>query len=305
MDHGSCRRWESGGHAITQLVELELPVSQRFLLSGADSQTIAGIDWLAPHYTTADGKLLSAIQAFVIDDGTNRIVVDTCIGKDKRRAMAVWSELDGPFLANLEAAGYPAETITHVVCTHLHLDHVGWNTRQENGRWVPTFPNARYVIARQEWDTWKDLSDGEQGDVMADSVTPLFEAGRVDLLDWNAPVTPRMRLVATPGHTPGHCSVLLKDGSRQTLISGDTMHHPVQVAHPEWGSPADADPEQAKATRRRLVDDAEDGNWLLFGTHFPRRPCGCVVQRNGQRQFLAVEPDAELALDRRHPKPEA
>jgi len=305
MDHGSCRRWEFGGHAVTQIVEMEMPVSQRFLLHGADSEAIAALDWLQPHYVTTEGKLLSTIQAFIIDDGVNRIIVDTCLGADKRRALAIWSGLDGPFLANLAAAGYAAETITHVVSTHLHLDHVGWNTRRDNGRWVPTFPNARYVVAHQEWESWKDHQDSDQAEVIADSVAPLFEAGRVDLLDWNGPVTKSIRLVATPGHTNGHVSVAIEDGSRRILVTGDTMHHPVQIAHPEWGSPADADPEQARATRRRLVDDATNHDWLLLGTHFSRRPCGCVLARDGRRRFIACEPVSETALDRRHPKPEA
>jgi len=301
MDQGSSRRWEIGDVVVTQIVELEMAVSPRFLLTGSDPVSIGALGWLAPHYIDGQGKLLSAIQAFVVDDGRNKIIVDTCVGNDKQRAMAVWSELDGPFLENLAAAGYPAETITHVVCTHLHLDHVGWNTRRDGERWVPTFPNARYIIAEQEWEAWQ-AADGDERTVIDDSVAPLFEAGRVELLDWNAPVTSKIRLAATPGHTLGHCSVLIGGGGRDVIVTGDVMHHPVQIVYPDWGSPADADAAMARSTRNRIVAEAEAGGTLLFGSHFSRRPCGCVRVDQGRRCFAAIEPDHETVLDRRAPK---
>jgi len=187
------------------------------------------------------------------------------------------------FLADLAAAGYPRESIDTVVCTHLHVDHVGWNTMLVDGpvgnRWVPTFPNARYLMARVEYEHW--ATRHERDDmiaVLADSVTPVWEAGLVDLIETDHRIDDEIRLVPTPGHTPGHVSLRIASEGEEALITGDFMHHPCQIARPQWSSTADSDPDAARATREHMLGRLADAPTLVIGTHFAGRTAGHVVR---------------------------
>jgi len=145
--------WTIGKIKITKIVEIESTGGTRFILPQATSEDIRKLPWLLPDFANAEGRLKMTVHALVIETPTSRIVVDTCIGNDKQgRSVPTWNGLDKPFLQNMEAAGYPADSIDQVICTHLHVDHVGWNTRLIDGRWAPTFANARYVFARSEYE---------------------------------------------------------------------------------------------------------------------------------------------------------
>ena len=153
-DRKVLNQWQVGGVKITRIVEMETTGGSRFILPDATREACLPLRWLQPHFMDESGNLIMSIHALVVDTGSRRIVVDTCIGNDKIRSIPNWTNLQTSFLADLEDAGYPRESIDTVLCTHLHVDHVGWNTMLVDGVWVPTFPNARYLFARAEYEYW-------------------------------------------------------------------------------------------------------------------------------------------------------
>lgn len=280
-------RWQIGDVTITRIVEMEVTGGTRFILPDASPDAVQPISWLAPHFATAEGRLIMSIHALVIDTGARRIIVDTCVGNDKVRSIPNWNALQLPFLEDLSAAGYMRDSIDTVLCTHLHVDHVGWNTMLQDGRWVPTFHNARYLIARDEWAYWDEAGDGEYGPVLEDSVRPIFDAGLADLVDANHRVCEEVRLEPTPGHTPGHVSVHIASRGEEALITGDFVHHPCQMARLDWGSTADNDAGAASATRREVFARYAEQPVLIIGTHFATPTAG-YLKRDGDAFRLDV-----------------
>ncbi|WP_322514297.1 MBL fold metallo-hydrolase [Rhodopseudomonas palustris] len=262
--------WTIGKVKITKIVEIESTGGTRFILPQATNEEIQKLAWLAPDFANAEGRLRMTVHALVVETPTRRIVVDTCIGNDKQgRSVPTWNGLDRPFLADMAAAGYPADSIDTVICTHLHVDHVGWNTRLVDGRWVPTFGNARYVFARDEYDYWKQHStEGEHAAVFADSIKPVVDAGLVDLVASDAAVADEITLIPTPGHSPGHVSLHVRSDGKEALLSGDVAHHPCQMAHLDWASTVDFDPKQSTESRRALFSRFADTPTLVIGGHF-------------------------------------
>jgi glyoxylase-like metal-dependent hydrolase (beta-lactamase superfamily II) len=284
-------RWQVGGVLVTRIVELETTGGTRFILPDASPEACAAMAWMQPHFANAAGKLHMSVQALVIDTGSRRIIVDTCIGNDKVREFPSWTHLQTPFLADLAAAGYPRETIDTVLCTHLHVDHVGWNTMLVDGRWVPTFPHARYLIGRREWAYWQSNDDEGTRRILADSVRPIFEAGLAHEVDDTIAVCDEVSLEPTPGHTPGHVSIRIRSHGETALISGDFVHHPCQMERMDWGSSADADHDQAVATRQRMFERCAGDDTLFIGTHFATPTAG-RVRRRGAAYFFEVEAPA-------------
>ncbi|MGH7152714.1 MAG: MBL fold metallo-hydrolase, partial [Acetobacteraceae bacterium] len=211
---------------------------------------------------------------------TRRIVVDTCLGNDKQgRRIPSWNDRHGTFLSDLSAAGYPRESIDAVLCTHLHVDHVGWNTMLNGDRWVPTFPRARYLMGRTEHAHWAGPHDrDDMRTVFFDSVQPVLDAGLIDLVETDHRICDEVGLIPTTGHTPGHVSVRIDSRGEHALITGDFLHHPCQIAHPEWSSTADWDLGQAHRTRRRMFDELADQPILVLGTHFAGATAGHIVR---------------------------
>src|SRR6187401_3154743 len=200
--------WTVGKVKITKVVELETVGSTRFILPLATHEEIQKLPWLIPHFATEEGRLKMSIHSLVVETPTRRIVFDTGLGNDKEgRKVPTWNNRKDPFLETMTAAGFAPDSIDTVICTHLHVDHVGWNTKLVDGRWVPTFPNARYVMARTDYDHFKAVEDPDQAAIFGDSVRPVFDAGLVELVDTSYQITPEIGLLPTPGHTPGHCSV--------------------------------------------------------------------------------------------------
>ncbi len=283
------KTWRIGDVTVTKVVELEFTGGSRFILPQATPETILPIAWLRPHFADEHGKLHMSIHAFVVETPTRRIVVDTCLGNDKQnRRIPTWNELHGPFLADLAAAGYPRESIDTVLCTHLHVDHVGWNTMLDGGRWVPTFPQARYLMGRAEYAHWTGPHDRDDiRHVLADSVAPVYDAGLVDLVETDHRICDEISLVPTFGHTPGHVSVRIASRGQEALITGDFLHHPCQMAHPEWSSTADSDPDQAHRTRQRMYGELAGKPVDVLGTHFAGATAGRIV-RDGEAFRLDV-----------------
>ncbi len=271
--------WTIGAVRITKVVELEITGHTRFILPQATYEAVREIGWLAPHFADAEGRLKMSIHSFVVETPRRRIIVDTGLGTDKQgRFVPGWNGLKGPFLENLAAAGYPAESIDTVLCTHLHVDHVGWNTRLVGGRWVPTFTNARYLMGRTEFAHWSGQRDNAAATaVFEDSVRPVADAGLVDLVASDDRVTGEISLVPTPGHSPGHMSVRITSEGEEALLMGDVAHHPCQLAQPDWSSAVDHDPAQSARTRRELFGRLAGTPVLALGGHFTGPGGGRVV----------------------------
>lgn len=274
---GTTQTWHIGSVKVTRIVEMEISGGTKFILPTATREACLEHDWMQPHFMDEQGNLIMSIHALVIDTGSRRIIVDTCIGNDKERNIPSWSNLQTSFLEDLAKAGYPRESIDTVMCTHLHVDHVGWNTMLVDGKWVPTFVNARYLLAEKEWRHW-DANEDEKvyGSVLADSVRPVVEAGLVDLVNENHKVCDEVWLEPTPGHTPGHVSVHIQSGSDEALITGDCIHHPCQMTRTDWCSSADSDQAQGQKTRETLLEKYVDTDVLIIGTHFATPTAGHV-----------------------------
>jgi glyoxylase-like metal-dependent hydrolase (beta-lactamase superfamily II) len=281
-------RWNIGKVSVTKVVELEMAGGSRFLLPQATPEAVRDIPWLIPDFADESGRLRLSIHALVIETAARRILVDTCLGNDKQgRKIPHWNARQGSFLSDLAAAGYPAESIDTVLCTHLHTDHVGWNTMLVDGAWRPSFPRARYLFGRQEYEHWSRQDSNEsQRAVFADSVQPIVDAGLHELVEADHQLCEEVRLVPSFGHTPGHVSVRIASEGEEAFITGDIAHHPCQLARLQWNSTADADPPAAEATRRRVFGGLAGQPVLVIGTHFAGPTAGRVVTDGEGFRFM-------------------
>jgi glyoxylase-like metal-dependent hydrolase (beta-lactamase superfamily II) len=275
--------WTIGAVKVTRVVEMELPVpydERRPFLAEARPEALAEMPWLVPHFASADGVMTLSIHALLVEAPGLRLVVDTCIGNDKPRKMLGDQGLSTAFLSHLEEAGWSRDGVDAVVCTHLHVDHVGWNTMKVDGAWVPTFPKARYLIGRTEHAHWSAEGDEEQQEILADSVKPIFDAGLAELVEADHRLSKEIRLMPTHGHTPGHVSVVIESEGQTGIITGDMMHHPCQMGRPHWSPDFDSDKVKAAATRAAFLADVADKPILIIGTHFAAPTAG-HVRRDG------------------------
>lgn len=268
--------WQVGQVAITRLVELTTASLGPHLLPQADPSALAPYPWLQP-FLDERQRLVLSMHSLVLRTPDRLLVVDTCIGNDKARSYPRWNLMQSDFLQRFQAAGFALEAVDTVLCTHMHVDHVGWNTRLVDGRWAPTFSQARYLYATQEWEHWC-REPQEYGPVIEDSVQPIFDAGLADLVPAAHQVCPEVRLIPTPGHTPGHVSVMIESAGERAVITGDMLHHPCQIAHPEWSSTADVDQRRSADTRARFLAEFADEPVLVIGTHFATPTAGHLVR---------------------------
>ena len=262
--------WKVGKVKITKVVELETVGSTKFILPLATNEEIRKLPWLIPHFATEEGRLKMSIHSLLVETPKHRIIVDTGLGNDKQgRNVPTWNNRNDPFLEKLTLAGFPPDAIDTVLCTHLHVDHVGWNTRLEGGQWVPTFANARYLFGRTEYEHWRDHSEEpSQAAVFNDSVRPIMDAGKAELIASDARLTEEITMIPTPGHSPGHMSVHILSDGEEGLLTGDVAHHPCQMAHLDWSSTVDSDPVQSAVTRRQLFSRFADQPTLVIGGHY-------------------------------------
>jgi glyoxylase-like metal-dependent hydrolase (beta-lactamase superfamily II) len=282
------RQWTFGTSTLQRVIESEIPMLPPFEIFSDCTQAHldANRDWLVPRFFDPASELLAiTIQSFLIRSNGLTILVDSCSGNDKEhRARPKFRRAQWPWLARLREAGVTPEDVDIVLCSHLHVDHVGWNTRLDNGRWVPTFPNARYLIGRREFEHWKAAGPPallRTGDYITDSVLPVFDSGQADLIGDEHALASDISVEPAPGHTPGQLMVRLGSGREQAILSADLMHHPLQVRYPEWSTRFCTDPVQARATRLGFFDQQAGSGRLIFPAHFPT-PTGGRIDRDGK-----------------------
>jgi glyoxylase-like metal-dependent hydrolase (beta-lactamase superfamily II) len=278
--------WHVGQVKITRIVEMDLPVPAK-VIPEATTAELRRLAWLYPHFVDGDDILKLSVHALLVETPERKLIVDTCVGNDRPREITGDQPLATPFLQHLSEAGWSRDEVDAVVNTHLHVDHVGWNTMLENDTWVPTFPNAHYFIARQEYDFWSAHDDAEQQAMMGDSIKPIVDAGLVQLVELDHVISPEIRLTPSVGHTPGHVSVTIESEGERAVITGDMLHHPSQLAHLAWAF-GDNDKKTAVLTRLRLFAEWADQKVLVIGTHFPAPTAGHVVRDGTAFRFVSV-----------------
>lgn len=222
------------------------------------------------------------IRTYVVKTPRHTVLADTCFGNDKtRKTLAHGHMRKDPYLERLAAAGVKPEQVDYVFCTHLHLDHVGWNTRLENGRWVPTFPRARYLFGKKEWEHWSQApATAFNHDAIQDSVRPIVEAGRAVMVDSGHAIEDGMEVIPLPGHTPGHAGLRLKSQGKQAVMTGDMMHHALQVCEPKWDIGVATLPDLSVKVRTEFLRQHADTDVLVLAAHFPPPKGVHVVSKN-------------------------
>jgi hypothetical protein len=254
--------WKIGDIEITPVIELEIVGGTRFILPQASREEVMKIGWLQPHFADPEGRLKMAVQSFLIKTPSRRIIVDTGLGNDKQgRGVPRWNDLQTPFLADIAANGFAADA-----------------------QWVPTFPNARYVWSREEYEYWHaHRADPDVAPHYADSIEPVVNAGRVDFVDSDHRFSPEIRFIPTAGHSPAHMSIAIESGGRSAILLGDVFHHPCQIAHLDWAAiPIDIDPAQSTETRRTMCERLAGTKTLAIGGHFTGPGAGYIVRDGGR-----------------------
>lgn len=282
-----------GATQVRRVVEQEGPRSRPEALFPAFDRAVfdCHLDWLAPNFfDVARDQLVSSFHSWVIRTRHHTILVDTCAGNDRERPNNPgFHQLRTPYLSRLGAAGVDPDSVDYVLCTHLHADHCGWNTQRRDGRWMPTFPRAKYLFSAAELQAVEARSRAA-GDVNAgvyeDSVLPVIEAGLVTTVSGLHAIEDGVVIEPAPGHTPGSVVLRVGDAGPQGLFTGDVMHHPIQVVRPDWNSRWCEDPEAARATRQRILQESADRDVTLFPGHFGRPYAGRV--RSGPDGFRMV-----------------
>jgi glyoxylase-like metal-dependent hydrolase (beta-lactamase superfamily II) len=279
--------WQVGKVKITRIVELETVGSTRFILPLATKEEICKLPWLIPQFANEEGRLKMSIHSLVVETPSRRIVVDTGLGNDKQgRNVPTWNNRNTPFPEMMTEAGFPPESIDTVLCTHLHVDHVGWNTYLVDGRWVPTFPKARYMFGRSEYEYWRDHTDEpNNAAAFTDSVKPIMDAGKVELIESDRRLTDELATIPTPGHSPGNMCIHINSDGEEALLTGDVAHHPCQMAHLDWSSTADFDQAQSALARRELFSRFADTPTLVIGAHFT---AGHLRREGDAFKFIAL-----------------
>jgi glyoxylase-like metal-dependent hydrolase (beta-lactamase superfamily II) len=281
------QRFAIGDISVVKIIDLVEAMSPRVLyVDKTRNDFDPHLDWLQPNFLNDAKAMLLSIHSFVVQTRHHTILVDTCVGNHKEGiGFPQWNRREGNYLTNLAAAGVAPEDVDFVLCTHMHIDHTGWNTRLVDGRWVPTFLNATYLFNRDEWEAWKDHPGENEQAVLTQNINPIVEANQAEWVDGAWEIDDAVRLLPTPGHTPGHCSVELTSRGQRAVITGDMMIHPVQVAEPGWQQAADSDKPMAVATRSRFIDQTCDSDVLVLGTHFNTPTAVRIVSKGASRRI--------------------
>jgi glyoxylase-like metal-dependent hydrolase (beta-lactamase superfamily II) len=289
-------RWEFGEIAITCVVEAQTEhIPPELFFADATAERVAAHDWVSPTWADEHGRIGLRVQALVVETPTRRILVDPCVGNGKTLTLPFWNDQSFPFLERFHDAGFDPATIDVVLHTHLHEDHIGWDTHRVGGEWVATFPNARHVYVREALDALRASQRPDAEQSLRESIDPIIAAGLADLVDdpATAPLDlgEGLSLVATPGHMVAHVSLWIepKDSSERVLITGDFVHHPVQLSEPDWAEVGDVDADLARTTRRRMFDEAAATRAFVIGTHFPTETAGRIVPHGDVWRFTPLD----------------
>jgi len=280
-----------GDVALHRVEELRIPNTITYFTRD-EELLAANRHWLAPHFLDQDGGFDLVFQSWLFESEGRVVLVDPCTGNGRPHPVEFFDRLDTPFIERMAGTGFRPQDIDFVVCTHLHHDHCGWNTQLRDGRWVPTFPNARYILRRAEFDRWGAHRDRYRGvdyneGVFERSVRPVVEAGLADLVSGSHRLTPGMVVEPAPGHTLGHQMLHLTASGEHALFTGDCFHHPIQLVDPAIPFGDSEDMEQTIATRLRLVESAADLPALLIAAHLPA-PYAVRVWREGDEMRFAA-----------------
>ena len=286
-------QFEVGGITVNRIIEMEGPFFEplSFFPDLGKERLDENRGWLEPRYLDpVSGKLVLCIQSYLVRTPHHTILVDSCVGNHKPRPSRPFWHMQSSdrYHNNLAAAGVSVADIDYVMCTHLHVDHVGWNTRLDNGRWVPTFPNARYVFADRELAYWtqRQIDEPAKCPWITDSVLPIVEARRADLVTSSHQLNDLVSLIPTPGHTIDHYSVHIGKGGDDAVITGDMIHSPIQARYPELGMMADYDSRQAGQSRRQLFERFCDQDTLICTAHFPSPSTGRIARWGDGFKFV-------------------
>ncbi len=292
-------QWQIGNAKITRIEEMIGPLFDpvTFFPDFDPNAFEEHRDWLYPnHVDERTGRIIASMHSWLIETSHHKILIDTCIGNDKpRMPYRNWHEMQTPWLKNLSAAGVSPEDIDFVMCTHLHVDHVGWNTRLENGQWVPTFPNAKYLFAKAEYEFWQqersapspDEFHGVNNQVFDDSVVPILHLA--ELIEGETEViADLLSIKPAPGHTPGSIAIEVSDQRSLGVFTGDICHHPIQVVKPSWNSAFCELPDQARSTRLDILRRCHDEQALMLPAHFGPG-FACRVHASDSAYDLAFE----------------
>lgn len=281
-----------GDISVARVVESEgsfAPVD--FLLPGFDPALLQAHRWLQPDFVDHAGQAVLSFHSYLLRTAGHTILVDGCVGNGKERPLRpMWHRQEAPYLERLAAAGVHPEQVDFVFCTHLHADHVGWNTRLKDGRWVPTFPNARYIFGRREYEHWESEQRRDAASnhgSFADSVLPVMEAGLADLVESDYAFANGLHLEPAYGHTPGTCLLHAHSRGEHGVFTGDVIHTPVQLADPQLSSRFCADPAQSALTRQALCERYAETATRLFTGHFPA-PSAARIVRAGSTFGLQI-----------------
>ena len=272
--------FKAGNATIHRIIEMEVGFTPalEFLPNLTKEVLDENRSWMHPSALDANDNQILCFQSYVVKTGTHNILIDSCVGNDKERtARPLWhKKKDDAFMRGLAAAGLTVNDIDFVLCTHLHVDHIGWNTRLENGRWVPTFPKARYIFSKVELDFW--IAESKKTDLpqIVDSVIPIVEAKACDVVTSDYSLNDLVTLIPTPGHTIDHYAVTLGKGGKDAVFTGDLIHTPLQALHPDLSMRVDYNPAQGVASRRRFLETYCDSNVLCCFAHFPSPSKGYV-----------------------------
>ena len=276
------KSWRIGDVTVTRIVELwDFQDNIAMTMPEATAEEVIAMKWLHPHYATPDGKQRMNFQGFVVQAPGRVIVVDSCIGAGRQRDFDVFCDLPEGFLEDLESLGVSRHNVDTVMCTHLHFDHVGWNTYKDpdTGEYRPTFPNARYLFGRTEYEAWQNTirHDGHHTDThLVECVDPIVALGLADFIEPDHEIAPGIRCEPSHGHTPGHVHVRISSKGEEAVITGDLMHHPMQVAMPHRPATFDMDKETGRQTRMGFVQKYSDSGVLVIGAHFAEPTAGHI-----------------------------
>lgn len=275
-----------GDVRIFRVEELILPTSARWLLPDVTRPEVEPTKtWLQPHFMNEAGYLLQSIHTYVVKTPIQVILVDTGVGNAKQRGGGIpaFNMLDTPFLDRLASIDVTPTEVDLVLCTHMHGDHVGWNTNLVNDVWTPTFPKARYLFCEKEFTYWNATSETAGGtrQLMVDSVQPVFEADQVDLVPTDYVVSPEIELEPSHGHTPGHVNIRIESKGQSAVLIGDVMHNPIQCAFPHLKSSLGGNEEPSREARLAMLRRYADTDTLVLGAHF-NAPCAGRVYRDGE-----------------------